>query len=166
MKKEKIVYTSGTWDLFHVGHVNVIQKSAALGDKLIVGVSTDELIKEYKGLPPVIPYEQRVKIVESIKGVYKVVKQEKLTDIKQLQELDVDIVTIGDDWKDKYLEGLEWMKKQEGKEVVYFSYTDGVSTTSIKKHIIKNSYEIIFSELKREVQHMEEWKINQASKND
>ena len=162
MKKEIIVYTSGTWDLFHVGHLNILEKSAKLGDKLIVGVSTDELIMEYKGIPPVISFEQRFKIVESIKWVSKAVKQEILTEVRQLKELDVDIVTIGDDWKDKYLEGLEWMKKQPGKKVIYIPYTSDVSTTSIKRNIIKNSYEIIFSELSREVAHMEEWKRRQA----
>ena len=161
MKKEIIVYTSGTWDMFHVGHLNILEKSAKLGDKLIVGVSTDELIIEYKGLPPLIPFEQRFKIIESNKWVYKAVKQEVLTEIKQLKELKVDIVTIGDDWKDKYLEGLDWMEKQPGKKVVYIPYTSNVSTTSIKRNIIKNSYEIIFSELSREVAHMEEWKLKQ-----
>ncbi len=164
MNKEIIVYTSGTWDLFHVGHLNILEKSARLGDKLIVGVSTDELIMEYKGIPPVIPFEQRFKIIESIKWVHKAVKQEVLTEIKQLKELNVDIVTIGDDWKNKYLEGLEWIKKQPDKKVVYIPYTGQISTTSIKRNIIKNSYEIIFSELSREVAHMEEWKRKQAVK--
>ena len=132
-KKEVIVYTSGTWDLFHIGHLNILEKSAALGDKLIVGVSSDELIYEYKGIKPVIPFEQRMRIVESIGVVSQVVRQDILTDIRQLKEFDVDIVTIGDDWKNKYLEGLEWMKSQSGKKVVYLPYTGGISTTSIKK---------------------------------
>ena len=162
MKKEIIVYTSGTWDMFHVGHLNILEKSAKMGDKLIVGVSTDELIMEYKGIPPLIPFEQRMKIIESIKWVHKAVKQEILTEINQLKDLHIDIVTIGDDWKEKYLEGLDWMEKQPGKKVVYIPYTSSVSTTSIKRNIIKNSYEIIFSELSREVAHMEEWKLKQG----
>lgn len=164
MKKEIIVYTSGTWDLFHVGHLNILQKSANLGDKLIVGVSSDELIIEYKGIPPLIPFEQRFKIIESIKWVSKAVRQDVLTEIRQLKELNVDIVTIGDDWKDKYLEGLEWMKNQPGKRVEYIPYTSEVSTTEIKRNIIKNSYEIIFSELSREIEHMEEWKLKQGQR--
>ena len=133
-----------------------------MGDKLIVGVSTDELIIDYKGIPPIMPFEQRFKIIESIKWVHKAVKQEILTEINQLKDLHVDIVTIGDDWKEKYLEGLDWMEKQAGKSVVYIPYTSDVSTTSIKRNIIKNSYEIIFSELSREVAHMEEWKLKQG----
>ena len=89
------------------------------------------------------------------------VKQTILTEIAQLQQYNVDIVTIGDDWKDKHLDGLEWMKAQPGKEVVYLEYTPGVSTTKIKKNIIQNAYEIIFSELSREIKHMEAWKQKQ-----
>ena len=150
-KKEVIVYTSGTWDLFHIGHLNILEKSAALGDKLIVGVSSDELIYEYKGIKPVIPFEQRMRIVESIGVVSQVVRQDILTDIRQLKEFDVDIVTIGDDWKNKYLEGLEWMKSQSGKKVVYLPYTGGISTTYIKKIIIDNANEIIQASLDREL---------------
>lgn len=121
-----------------------------MGDELIVGVSTDELIEHYKGMKPIIPFEQRVRIVESIKCVTKVVKQTKLTEIAQLQRENIDVVTIGDDWKDKYLEGLEWMKKQPGKEVVYFPYTPGVSTTKIKSEIIQHANDIVAAALTRE----------------
>ncbi len=131
------VFTSGTWDLFHVGHLNILERSAALGTRLVVGVSTDELIESYKHMPPVIPYEERARIVEAIRCVDLVVPQTVLTDIRQLKEHDVDIVTIGSDWENKYLEGLEWMKSQEGKRVVYLPYTDGVSTTSIKQRILE-----------------------------
>ncbi len=144
------VFTSGSFDLFHVGHLNILEKSAALGDELIVGVSTDELIEHYKGMKPIIPFEQRVRIVESIKCVTKVVKQTKLTEIAQLQRENIDVVTIGDDWKGKYLEGLEWMKQQPGKEVVYFPYTPGVSTTKIKTDIINSANEIVAAALRRE----------------
>lgn len=121
MKEKKVrVFTSGSFDLFHIGHLNILEKSALLGDELIVGVSTDELIQHYKGMPPIIPFEQRMRIVSSIKCVTKVVKQVKLTEIAQLERENIDIVTIGDDWKDKYLEGLEWIKQQPGKRVVYF----------------------------------------------
>ena len=103
------VFTSGSFDLFHIGHLNILEKSAALGDELIVGVSTDELIEEYKGMKPIIPFEERARIVASLKCVTKVVKQTKLTEVAQLKRENIDVVTIGDDWKGKYLEGLEWM---------------------------------------------------------
>lgn len=154
----KRVYTSGTWDLFHVGHINVLERSKEFGDYLIVGVSTDELVESYKGSKPVIPYEERVRLISALKCVDLVVKQTELTQVSQLIELDVDVVTIGDDWKDKYLEGLEWMKMQDGKEVIYLDYTKGVSTSSIKKKIIDNTYEIISSQLMRELKSMEDFK--------
>lgn len=154
----KRVFTSGSFDLFHIGHLNILEKSAALGDELIVGVSTDELIEEYKGMKPIIPFEQRARIVASIKCVTKVVKQTKLTEIAQLQRENIDIVTIGDDWKNKYLEGLEWMKNQPGKEVVYFPYTPGVSTTQIKSKIIKSANDIIAAALSREEYIDKNWK--------
>lgn len=153
MEEKKIrVFTSGSFDLFHIGHLNILERSAALGDELIVGVSTDELIQHYKGMPPIIPFEQRIRIVSSLKCVTKVVKQVKLTEVAQLKEEDIDIVTIGDDWENKYLEGLEWMKQQPGKEVVYFPYTPGVSTTDIKKRIIESTNEIIAAALQREAE--------------
>ncbi|MBR6370056.1 MAG: adenylyltransferase/cytidyltransferase family protein [Bacteroidaceae bacterium] len=154
----KRVFTSGSFDLFHIGHLNILEKSAALGDELIVGVSTDELIEHYKGMKPIIPYEQRARIVASIKCVTKVVKQTKLTEIAQLQRESIDIVTIGDDWKGKYLEGLEWMKRQPGKEVIYFPYTPGVSTTHIKSTIIKSASDIIAAALSREEFIDKNWK--------
>lgn len=157
-KKIKRVFTSGSFDLFHVGHLNILRKSAALGDELIVGVSTDELIEEYKGMKPVIPFFQRVRIVEAVDCVTKVVKQTKLTDIAQLLREDIDIVTIGDDWKGKYLEGIEWMKSQSGKEVVYFPYTKGISTTEIKRRIIKEADSILDAALHREEFIDKNWK--------
>lgn len=153
MQEKKVrVFTSGSFDLFHIGHLNILERSAALGDELIVGVSTDELIERYKGMPPIIPFAERFRIVSSLKCVTKVVKQVKLTEVAQLQREQIDIVTIGDDWVGKYLEGLEWMHQQPGKEVVYFPYTPGISTTSIKKKIIDGAGEIVDAMLQREAE--------------
>ena len=148
--KKTRVFTSGSFDLFHIGHLNILEKSVALGDELIVGVSTDELIQEYKGMKPIVPFEQRFRIISALSCVTKAVKQTKLTEIAQLQCEEIDVVTIGNDWENKYLEGLEWMKDQEGKEVVYFPYTQGVSTTSIKKGIIETANQIVEAALQRE----------------
>ncbi|MFA6832748.1 MAG: adenylyltransferase/cytidyltransferase family protein, partial [Bacteroidaceae bacterium] len=151
------VFTSGSFDLFHVGHLNILEKSAALGDELIVGVSTDELIESYKGVKPTIPFEQRMRTVAALGCVTKVVTQTKLTEIKQLKEEYIDIVTIGDDWKSKYLEGLEWVKQQPDKKVIYFPYTDGVSTTDIKQQIINDSYDIIQASMNRQHKLEKDW---------
>lgn len=156
MKTKKCrVFTSGSWDLFHIGHINILERSKALGDQLIVGVSTDELITEYKGIPPVIPFEERFRIIESIKSVDKAVKQTVVADVAQLKELDIDILTIGDSWKRKYIEGIEWMKSQTGKVVVYFECTKGVSTSEIKRKIIKHSHDIMPADLENEIDRKE-----------
>jgi len=143
-KSGKIVFTSGTWDMFHQGHLNLLKKSKALGDKLIVAVSTDELVKSYKGSNPVIPFEQRVEIIRSCKYVDEVISQTNLTDIEDLKNYGVNIITIGDDWKDKHLEGLDWAKNN-GIEVIYLPYTQETSTTQIIKKIIKEGYDIAFA---------------------
>jgi cytidyltransferase-related domain len=157
------VFTSGSFDLFHIGHLNILEKSAALGDELIVGVSTDELIEKYKGMKPIIPFDQRIRIISSLKCVTKVVKQTKLTDIVQLKEFDIDIVTIGDDWKEKYLEGLEWIKNQSDKRVEYFPYTKEISTTTIKKKIIDSTNQIIVAALQREEEESFNWKEDERN---
>ena len=147
-KKKRIIFTSGTFDLINRGHINILERSKALGDILIVGVSTDSLVQSYKKVKPIISYSDRVKIVSSFKYVDRVVKQTELMSIDLLKEYSVDCATIGSDWYNKYLPGLEWMKKHG--EVVYLPYTKSISTTVIKRRIIENSYKIIKAELMRE----------------
>ena len=163
MEKKIRVFTSGSFDLFHVGHINILERSAALGDELIVGVSTDELIEKYKGMRPIIPFEERFRIISSLRCVTKAVKQTKLTEIAQLQRENIDIVTIGDDWKCKYLEGLEWMKAQPSKKVVYFPYTPGISTTAIKRKIIENANDIVAAALYREELKDKDWEEDERA---
>jgi glycerol-3-phosphate cytidylyltransferase len=152
----RTVYTSGSWDLLHLGHINMIKHSRELGDRLIVGVSTDELIEAYKGMKPIMPFDERMELVAALRGVDQVVEQRELMDIAILEEHAVDIVTIGDDWQGKYLAGIEWMK-QQGKEVAYLPYTPGVSTTSLKRKIIDNTYQIIDAQLRRENESSDRW---------
>ena len=146
-KNKKIIYTAGTFDLFNVGHLEIFKKSKKLGETLIVGVSTNRLVKSYKMTEPVISYADRVSIIESCKYVDEVIKQTKLLDIETLKKYKVDCITIGSDWKNKYVEGIEWMKKNG--EVIYLPYTKRVSSSEIKKRIIENSYDIIKSSLER-----------------
>jgi glycerol-3-phosphate cytidylyltransferase len=152
----RTVYTSGSWDLLHLGHINMIKNSRALGDRLVVGVSTDDLIEAYKGMKPIMPFAERMELVAALRGVDLVVEQRELMDIAILEEHAVDIVTIGDDWQGKYLAGIEWMK-QQGKEVAYLPYTPGVSTTSLKRKIIDNTYQIIDAQLRRENESSDRW---------
>lgn len=152
MKKagESVVYISGSWDLFHIGHLNALKRAKRYGDKLLVGVSTDALMESYKRVKPVIPFKERSEIIASIGIVDHVIKQTKLMDVRQLKKYSVDAVAIGDDWKDKYLHGLEWM--EEHGRVVYLPYTRHTSTTLIKKKIIGAGYDLIRAELERELE--------------
>lgn len=129
-----IVFTAGTWDLFHVGHLTLIEKSKECGDYLIVAVSTDELVESYKHFRPFIPYKERFRIIKALKCVDKVVKQTILHEIPMLKKYKVDVTTIGTDWKTRHLDGLEWMKNN-GKKVVYLPYTQGISSGVLRRRI-------------------------------
>jgi len=138
--KEKVVYTVMCADFLHAGHMNIINKSQALG-KLIVGVLTDEAIASYKRVP-VIPFELRIKLVENIKGVWKVVPQETLDYTKNLRKYKPDIVTNGDDWRtgvqsETRAKVIEVLKEWKGK-LVEIPYTKGISSTLIIEDFRKN----------------------------
>jgi glycerol-3-phosphate cytidylyltransferase len=157
LKPYDIVYTAGTFDLLNVGHINILKRSKELGNILIVGVSTDELVCSYKQYKPVIPYKDRVKLIESCKYVDMVVKQSVLLDIRILKKYKVNCVTIGSDWKNKCVGGLDWMK-QHGT-VIYLPYTKHISSTVIKREIIQHSYDIIRAELRKEQVYVPGFKI-------
>jgi len=130
--KSTIVYTSGTFDIFHSNHLKMIKYARGLGDILIVGVSTDELVSTYKD-PPIIPFEERMSIVESLKYPDIVIPQHSLNHTEKVKKLNIDVFVVGDDWFGKYdyLKGL-------GVTVYYFPYGRGVSTTTLKKRIFDN----------------------------
>lgn|SRR5690625_117600 len=136
MKQYKIGYTTGVFDLFHVGHLNILKKAKEQCESLIVGVSTDELVKEYKHISPVIPYVERKEIVEGIKYVDKVVPQITREKIVAWEHLLFDVMFVGDDWKgDALFNQVEKDLKHVGVDVVYFPYTKGVSSTIVKQKI-------------------------------
>ena len=146
---KKVIYTAGTYDLFHFGHLNILLRAKKMGRKLIVGVSTDKLIKNYKGLKPIINYRDRVAIVKELKCVDKVIKQSKFFDIKQLKKYNIDIIILGSDWKGKKFEELEKCLKELNIKMIYVNYTKRLSTSSIKEKIIRKAVEIIQSQSKR-----------------
>ena len=134
MENKKIGYTTGVFDLFHIGHLNVLKRAKEQCDYLIVGVSTDELVKKYKNKAPVISYSERKAIVESIRYVDEVVPQETLDKIKALSFLNFNILFQGDDWKKSPVyEETEKHFKEIGIEIVLFSYTQTTSSTLLKK---------------------------------
>jgi len=147
MNKNKTIITYGTFDMFHIGHLKLLQRLAKKGNKLIVAVSTDEF-NQGKGKKTLIPFEQRAEIVKNIKCVDLVIPEnsweQKVEDIKKHE---VDIFAIGDDWEGKF----DFLKKY--CEVVYLRRTENISTTKLKKSLtnfmsipkedILNAFEVI-----------------------
>ena len=127
-----IVYAAGTWDMFHVGHLNILRSAKALGDILIVGVSTDELVLKYKGHHPLLNYEDRAAVIAACCYVDAVVPQRSLEKDEQLEKLDADILVVGDDWWKRKVKGHEYMIKH-GRRVVYLPYTEGRSSSILRK---------------------------------
>jgi len=136
---DKIVigYTSGVYDLFHIGHLNLLKNAKGLCDKLIVGVSTDKLV-EYKHKRPVIPFEERIEIVRSCKFVDAAIPQEELDKYKMWEKLHFDILFVGDDWYNSpSWQEMEEKFKKVGVRVVYFPYTKGTSSTILNETLKK-----------------------------
>lgn len=137
-KKFKVGYTTGTFDLFHVGHLNLLEKAKENCEILIVGVSTDELVKDYKGELPVIPFEDRIRIVGALKCVDKVIAQKTLNKLDVLPDIQYDVLFHGDDWKNtKMYNEIEEKLREQKVSCIYFPYTKSVSTKSIKERIQK-----------------------------
>ena len=123
-------YTTGVYDLFHIGHLNILRRAKEMCDYLIVGVSTDELVMEYKGKAPIIPYEERYAIIEAIKYVDEVVPQKNRDKVEAYYRLKFDVMFHGDDWKGSNLfNEVEIIFADKGVEIVYFPYTKGTSST-------------------------------------
>ena len=131
VKKQIIGYTTGVYDLFHIGHLRLLNRAKSQCDKLIVGVTTDELVS-YKLKKAVIPYDERVEIVRNIKCVDEVVAQKNMNKMEAWRKLKFNIMFVGDDWKgtDKW-NRYESEFKEVGVQIVYFPYTKGTSSTLI-----------------------------------
>lgn len=129
-----IGYTTGVFDLFHVGHLNILRRAKEQCDYLIVGVSTDELVQEYKHKTPIICFEERMEIVKAIRYVDKVVPQINRDKFEAWKEHRFDRMFVGDDWKGSPLfNEVEAKFKPLGVEIVYFPYTNGTSSTFLKQ---------------------------------
>jgi len=127
-------YTTGVYDLFHVGHLNILRNARGACDRLIVGISTDELVKAKKDKYPVIPYHDREEIVRSLRYVDVVVPQAHIDKYEAWKRLKFDVLFVGDDWyeTDSWNE-YERKFKELGVKIVYFPRTPGISTTDRKK---------------------------------
>lgn len=133
MKKYKVGYTTGVFDLFHIGHLNILRRAKEQCEYLIVGVTSDELCYIRKNKYPVMPLSERLSIVEAIKYVDKVVVQSDMVKINAVKQYNVDVVFVGSDW-----EGSPQWKEYEKQfselncDVQYLPHTDGTSSTLIK----------------------------------
>ena len=133
----KIGYTTGVFDLFHIGHLNLLRRAKEQCDYLIVGVSTDELVS-YKHKQAVIPFEERKQIVGAIKYVDEVVAQENMDKMAAWERLHFNVMFVGDDWKGTpKWDAYERQFKEVGVEIVYFPYTKGTSSTLINQTLEK-----------------------------
>lgn len=133
MKKEIIGYTAGVFDMFHVGHLNILKQAKKHCDYLIVAVSPDELVFSYKGKKPIMSLEDRMAIIEAIKYVDKVVIQHDRDKIKAYHNYKFDVMFVGDDWKGNPLfEEVEKELSKHGSKIQFFSYTNKVSSTKLR----------------------------------
>lgn len=127
--KKTVVYTSGTFDMLHINHLRLIEYARGLGDILIVGVNTDELVASYKSTP-MIPFEDRIALMRAIKGPDLVIPQHSLDHKDKVKKLKFDVFVVGDDWTGKY----DYLEKM-GVTVVYTPYGRGTSSSSLKRKI-------------------------------
>lgn len=131
-----IGYTTGVYDMFHIGHLNILRRAKEKCDYLIVGVSTDECVESYKHKTPIIPYSQRSAIVEAIKYVDEVVPQVTMDKVAFLKNRHFDVMFHGDEWK-----GTELYNHYEkefaklGARIEYLSHTDGISSSLLRDKI-------------------------------
>lgn len=137
-KKYKIGYTTGVFDMFHIGHLNILKRAKEQCEYLIVGVTSDKLCYSRKNKYPIICEKDRIEIVKSIKYVDKVVPQNNMDKLSAVKEYGADVVFVGSDWK-----GTDaWNKYEEqflqlGCTVVYLDHTDGISSTILRERLNK-----------------------------
>ncbi len=141
--KEVVVYTAGTFDLFHVGHLNLLKAAKGLGDRLIVAVSSDELVEDYKRSRPIMSYEERYRIVSELRCVDVCIPQYSRDKYEAWKRIGFDIWVVGDDWYDDE-QYREWEKRlrDEGVRVVFLPYTRTISTTKIKRLLKERKQEV------------------------
>lgn len=128
----KIGYTSGVYDLFHIGHLNLLKNAKGMCDKLLVGVTVDELVK-YKHKKAIIPFAERLEIVRNIKCVDAAIAQEDIDKLKMWEKIHFDILFVGDEWYNTpSWQDMEKKLKAVGVRIVYFPYTKSTSSTIIR----------------------------------
>lgn len=136
MKKYKVGYTTGVFDMFHVGHLNILRRAKEQCEYLIVGVSTDENVQNYKNKTPIIPFAERLEVVSAIRYVDEVVPQESMDKFAAWERLHFDALFHGDDWKGSTMyDEVEAKLEAVGCEVVFLPHTQGVSSTLLAQKL-------------------------------
>lgn len=137
-KKYKVGYTTGVFDMFHIGHLNILKKAKEHCDYLIVGVSTDENVRSYKNKTPIIPFEERIAIVRELKCVDEAVPQTSMDKMEAWEKLHFDALFHGSDWKgsDMYNKMIAEFATV-GVDVVFLPHTEGVSSTLLSEVLHK-----------------------------
>lgn len=135
-KKYKVGYTTGVFDMFHIGHLNILRRAKEQCEYLIVGVTTDELCQTRKNKVPIINENDRKAIVRAIRYVDKVVDQSDMDKLRMVRAIGADVVFVGSDWKGT----SAWNKYEKdfavsGCDVVYLDHTDGISSTILREKI-------------------------------
>ena len=132
-----LVYTVGTFDLLHVGHLALLKQCRTFGDKLVVGVASDSVVNSYKPKVPVIPLDQRREMLEALQCVDAVRPYYELEYVSACRELNVDVFVIGEDWgANVHNVDVEAYLKKEGKKIVQVFYNTRTSSTAIKQHVM------------------------------
>lgn len=138
MKNYKIGYTTGVYDMFHIGHLNILKRAKEQCDYLIVGVSTDDVVRSYKNKTPIIPFEERIAIVQELKCVDKAVPQNNMNKMEAWEKLHFNALFHGSDWKGSvmYNKMIDEFA-QVGVDVVFLPHTEGVSSTLLSEVLHK-----------------------------
>lgn len=139
MNKKIIGYTTGVYDMFHIGHLNILKRAKEQCDFLIVGVSTDELVEKEKNKRPVIAFDERFEIVKALRCVDMVVPQYNKDKMQAWKEYHFDKMFVGSDWKGT----PQWNRFEEqftpcGVEIIYLPHTDGISSTILTEYVKKH----------------------------
>jgi glycerol-3-phosphate cytidylyltransferase len=133
---EQIGYTTGVYDMFHIGHLNVLRRASRECDRLIVGVTTDELSESRKGKRPIVPLEERIDIIRAVSCVDEVVAQTSMDKFQAWEEHQFNVMFVGDDWKGTPAwDRLENEFALRGVRLVYFPYTKQISSTALRTKV-------------------------------
>ena len=132
MKKYKIGYTTGVFDMFHIGHLNILKKAKERCDYLIVGVSTDDVVLDYKHKKPIIPFEERIAIVSELKCVDRAVPQTSMNKMEAWKKFHFDALFHGTDWQNSEMyNNIIREFSDVGVDVVFLPHTEGISSTML-----------------------------------